>query len=304
MPIIGKSRAVRNKSEFIAKAARCETNLLILGETGTGKELMARSIHSMGPRSSRAFVAINCTDIPEDLFEAELFGYARGSFTGAIKEKPGLLEVAQGGTVFLDEIGSLSAALQTKLLRVVESKEIRRIGETNFRTIEVRFIFATNEHLPDGVKKGTFRMDLYYRISVLKFVVPPLRERKEDIPLLAEYFLDHENQKWNAQKTLSPGAVNKLMSHDFPGNIRELENIIERAFVLSDSSQIQDTDLQIEEGFSPQKDVLLGIPEQLRQILGDCRWNKTRAASEIGKSRRQFYRILEKYQMSDCIRKN
>jgi len=303
-PIIGKSRAVREKLAFIAKAARCASNLLILGETGTGKELMARSIHSMGYRRNKAFMAINCTDIPEDLFEAELFGYARGSFTGAIRQKPGLLEIADGGTVFLDEIGNLSLALQAKLLRVVERKEIRRIGETVFRTVDARFIFATNEHLLDGIKRGTFRLDLFYRISALKFAIPALRERKEDIPLLVDYFLARENQKWNAQKAFSSGAFQKLMSHDFPGNIRELENIIERAFVLSESGEIQDTDIQIEEGLSFEKDDFEGVPDQLRQILENCRWNKTRAASEIGKSRRQFYRILEKYQMSDCIRKN
>jgi len=304
MPIIGKSRAIREKLEFIVKAARCGSNLLILGETGTGKELMARSIHSMGHRRNGTFIAINCMDIPHDLFEAELFGYARGSFTGAIRQKPGLLEVANGGTVFLDEIGSLSLALQAKLLRVVERKEIRRIGETAFRAIEARFIFATNEHLLEGVKKGTFRLDLYYRISALKFVIPALRERKEDIPLLVDHFLSRENQRWNSQKTFSSSAFHRLMSHDFPGNIRELENIIERAFVLSESGQIQDADIQIEEGLSSGKDDLEGVPDQLRQILENCRWNKTRAASEIGKSRRQFYRILEKYQMSDCIRKN
>ncbi len=304
MTIVGDSRAIREKNNFIDKAARCESNLLILGETGTGKELMARNIHSRSQRRNSTFLAINCTDIPEDLFEAELFGYARGSYTGAIRDKPGLLEVAARGTVFLDEIGSLSLALQAKLLRVVENKEIRRIGETGFRSIEIRFIFATHENLLEGVRRGAFRRDLYYRITVLKFVIPALRERKEDIPLLVEHFLRRENQKWNTQKTFSSGALNKLSSHDFPGNIRELENIIERAFVLSESDQIQDTDVQIDEGFSPEKGDLEAVPDQLRQVLENCRWNKTKAASEFGKSRRQFYRILEKYQMSDFIRKN
>jgi transcriptional regulator with PAS, ATPase and Fis domain len=303
-PIIGKSAAVRDKRDFIAKAARCASHVLILGETGTGKDLMARNIHALSPRKKAAYIAINCSDIPEDLFEAELFGYARGSFTGAFKEKPGLLEVAPGGTAFLDEIGNLSLVLQAKLLRVIEGKEIRRIGETSFRAIDVRFIFATNEDLLDGVRRGTFRQDLYYRITILKFVVPPLRERKEDIPLLAEHFLDRQNQMGNAKKKFSPSALSKLISHDFPGNIRELENVIERAFVFSESNQIQETDLQIEEGAASGRENLEDAPDQLRHVLENCRWNKTRAASEIGKSRRQFYRILEKYQMSDCIRKN
>jgi transcriptional regulator with PAS, ATPase and Fis domain len=302
--IIGKSAAVRDKREFIAKAARCASHVLILGETGTGKDLMARNIHALSPRRKGAYIAINCSDIPEDLFEAELFGYARGSFTGAFKEKPGLLEVAPGGTAFLDEIGNLSLVLQAKLLRVIEGKEIRRIGETAFRAIDVRFIFATNEDLLGRVRRGTFRQDLYYRITVLKFVVPPLRERKEDIPLLAEHFLDRQNQIGNTKKTYSPSALSKLISHDFPGNIRELENVIERAFAFSESDQIQETDLQIEEGAASGKEDFEDTPDQLRQVLENCRWNKTRAASEIGKSRRQFYRILEKYQMSDCIRKN
>jgi len=265
---------------------------------------MAKSIHTTGLRRDRDFMAINCSDIPDDLFEAELFGYMRGSFTGAYRGKPGLLEVIPGGTAFLDEIGNLSLSLQAKLLRAIEGKEIRRIGETFFRAIDVRFIFATNEDLPEEVRKGRFRQDLYFRISVLKFFVPPLRRRKDDIPLLAEHFLCRENLKWGTKKKFSAAAMQKLISHDYPGNIRELENIIERALVFSESDTILETDFQIEEAEFSKKEDLEDRSDQLRQVLENCRWNKTRAASEIGKSRRQFYRILEKYQMADCIRKN
>lgn len=302
--ILGKSPGIRNKREFIAKAGRCDSNVLILGETGTGKDLTAKSIHASGLRKNRDFLAINCLDIPGDLFEAELFGYARGSFTGAYRGKPGLLEVIPGGTAFLDEIGNLSLSLQAKLLKVIEGKQVRRIGETSFRVIDVRFIFATNEDLAEGVRKGRFRQDLYFRINVLRFLVPPLRQRKEDIPLLAEHFLKRENLRWGTAKRFSPTAMDTLISHDYPGNVRELENIIERAFVFSDSDQIRGADFQIEAGELLRKEDFEDGPDQLRQVLENCRWNKTRAASEIGKSRRQFYRILEKYQMSDCIRKN
>jgi len=285
------------------KIAKSDKSVLILGETGTGKDLTARKLHQVSSRQEKPFIAINCANIPEDLFEAELFGYARGAFTGAVRQKAGLLEIAQEGTVFIDEIGDLSLALQAKMLRMLEEKRLRRIGETFLRKINVRFIFATNKNLQQEVNRGKFRKDLYYRIYVIKLYLPPLRERREDIPLLIEHILTKEN--YRIKKEISREALNKLMAYNFPGNIRELENIIERASILSDNDRITAKDIvfDYEYEISPEKDWQI-TPWKLRKTLEKCRWNKTKAAVEIGKSRRQFYRLLEKYQMTDCIRKN
>jgi len=301
--IIGTSLVVKEKRRFIRKVANSEKNVLILGETGTGKDLMARKIHELSHRKNKPFIPINCANIPSDLFEAELFGYARGSFTGAYKEKLGLIEIAEKGTVFLDEIGDLSLNLQAKILRIIENKEIRRIGEIDTRTIDVRFIFATNRELQKEVRKGTFRKDLYYRISVVKFYIPPLEERKEDIPLLVNYFLERKGRENNSRKEISRGALRKLMKHNFPGNIRELENIIERACIFAEENEINENDIKFDSGLFHFRGENIITPEQIITALESSRWNKTKAAQKIGKSRRQFYRLLEKYQMTDCIRK-
>ena len=302
--IVGRSPTIKKNWEFIKKAARSDKNILIMGETGTGKDLTAKNVHDFSSRRERPYVAINCANIPEELFEAELFGYVRGSFTGAVKEKEGLLETAKDGTVFLDEIGDLTPYLQAKILRVIDKRELRRIGETKTRKIHARFIFATNKDLQEEVKSGRFRKDLYFRISVLKFFISPLRERKEDIPLVVNHILERENRKGETKKGISLCALKKLMAYHFPGNVRELENILERAYILSEGDQITEKDIKFDYVLSTYKQSSEMTAEQLRQILEDCRWNKTKAASEIGKSRRQFYRLLEKYQMSDCIRKN
>lgn len=302
--IIGKSPAIREELGFINRIAQSDRNVLILGETGTGKDLMARMVHEKSQRREAPFTSLNCTHIPENLFESELFGYVRGSFTGAFRDKPGLLEMAKNGTIFLDEIGDLPFYLQSKLLRIIEQRELRRIGETIFRKIEARFIFATNAALDEEVRQGKFRKDLYYRISVLKFYIPPLRERKEDIPLLVNHILERENRKWNKKKSISLKALKKLMAYHYPGNIRELENIVERACLLSDQDQIEEENIEFEGEESALKERKGPKPDQLRQVLENCRWNKTKAAVEVGKSRRQFYRLLEKYDMSDCIRRN
>lgn len=285
------------------KIAKSNKNVLILGETGTGKDLAARKLHHLSSRQDKPFMAINCNNIPEDLFEAELFGFARGAFTGATREKPGLLEAAQKGTVFIDEIGDLSFSLQAKLLRILEEKKLRRIGETRTREIDVRFIFATNKDLRQKVNQKKFRRDLYYRINVIRLYMPPLRERKEDIPLLIKHILSKENN--GNKKEITRAAQNKLMAYDFPGNIRELENILERASILSDNNLINDKDIIVDFDYDGVLEKNWQItPRRLRRTLEKCRWNKTKAATEIGKSRRQFYRLLKKYQMTDCIRKN
>jgi transcriptional regulator with GAF, ATPase, and Fis domain len=289
--------------EIIEKVAGCDKNVLILGETGTGKDVAARRIHELSPRRAFPFVAINCASLPDELVEAELFGYARGSFTGAVKEKEGLLEAAGKGTVFLDEIGELPFHLQAKVLRLIDRKEARRIGETAMRHVSARFIFATNKDLQEEVKMGRFRSDLYFRVNVVRIRLPPLRERMDEIPPLAHQFLERENARGNARKDLSPDALKKLMNYDFPGNIRELENIIERAFILCEGDIIRDDDLRLEGEDWLLENTGQVTPESLRRALSSCRWNKTRAAIEIGKSRRQLYRLLEKYRMDDCIRK-
>jgi len=303
--IIGDSLAVERKLEFINKAAKSDKNVLIWGETGTGKDLTAKKLHELSDRKNKPFVAINCVNIPEVLFEAELFGYVRGAFTGAVKEKVGLLEIAKDGTIFLDEIGDLSLHLQAKILRIIEEKELRRIGDTIFRKIYARFIFATNKNLHEEVKTGNFRKDLYYRINVVRLYIPPLKERKEDISLLVEHILERENNGRRPKKEVSNQALKKLMAYDYPGNIRELENIIERACVFSERNILSEKDIIFDFDYWPSSNKNLRItPNQLRKTLERCKWNKTKAATEIGKSRRQFYRLLEKYHMADCIKRN
>jgi DNA-binding NtrC family response regulator len=293
----------REGAGVIEKAARCDKSVLILGETGTGKDVTARRVHELSNRRDHPFVAVNCASLPDDLIEAELFGYARGSFTGAVRDKEGLLEAAGQGTAFLDEIAEIPFRLQAKVLRMIDKRETRRIGETTVRTVTARFIFATNRDLEDDVRTGKFRRDLYFRINVVRLRLPSLRERREDIPRLVHQILERENERGRTRKDLSPDALGRLMTYDFPGNIRELENIIERAYVLCEEEIIRDEDL-IFEGYpwAPEKNGS-PTPETLRRTLASCRWNKTKAAGEIGRSRRQLYRLLEKYRMDDCIRR-
>jgi two-component system response regulator PilR (NtrC family) len=231
--IIGKSQKMRELFSMIQKVAASQSSVLILGESGTGKELAARSIHTCSPRKSKPFVAVNCGAIPENLIESELFGHKKGSFTGAVGDRPGLFEQAEGGTLFLDEIGELPLLLQTKLLRVLQEREFKRVGDSQIRKADVRIISASNRDLESQVKEGTFREDLFYRLNVVQLVLPPLRERIEDIPLLIEFFCrKYQVNGQAAPATITPGALKALMNHPFPGNIRELENCIERSLIL------------------------------------------------------------------------
>jgi two-component system response regulator PilR (NtrC family) len=231
--IIGKSRRMRELFDLIQKVAASQSSVLILGESGTGKELAARSIHTCSPRKTKPFVAVNCGAIPENLIESELFGHKKGSFTGAVGDRPGLFEQAEGGTLFLDEIGELPLLMQTKLLRVLQEREFKRVGDAVTRKADVRIISASNRDLESQVRDGTFREDLFYRLNVVQLVMPPLRERIEDIPLLAEYFCrKYQAGGQTAPVAVTPGALKTLMNHPFPGNIRELENCIERSLIL------------------------------------------------------------------------
>jgi two-component system response regulator PilR (NtrC family) len=237
--MIGTSREMMKVFATIKKVADTPANILILGESGTGKELVARAIHENSPRSKMPFNAINSGGIPENLLESELFGYMKGSFTGAYADKPGLFEMARGGTVFLDEIGELPPVLQVKLLRVVQEKTFRRIGGAEDIKVDVRIISATNQNLEEKVKKGEFREDLYFRLNVIPVHMPPLRERKEDIPLLTKHFIEKYAKEFGKEiRTISSYAMELLMNYGFPGNIRELENIIERGVAMESSNII------------------------------------------------------------------
>ncbi|HPG27936.1 MAG TPA: sigma-54 dependent transcriptional regulator, partial [Myxococcota bacterium] len=241
--IIGHSRAMQEVYDLIAQVAETKTNVLVYGESGTGKELVARAIHDQSDRHDRPFVAINCGAIPENLLESELFGHVKGAFTGAVQTKEGLFETASGGTLFLDEIGEISLPLQVKLLRALQEKTIRRVGDTVDRKVDVRIVSATNRRLEDEIAAGRFREDVYYRLNVIQLTLPPLRERLEDIPLLTQHFIRRFNDELGKSvEGMTPEACDRLAHYGFPGNVRELENLIERAVALARGSVI-DCDL-------------------------------------------------------------
>jgi Nif-specific regulatory protein len=242
--MVGESAPMRSVYRFISRVAPSDATLLITGESGTGKELVARAMHTNSPRAGKPFVAINCAALTETLLESELFGHERGAFTGAVAQKKGKLEVGEGGTVFLDEMGELAPALQAKLLRVLQEREFERVGGTRPIHIDVRLIAATNRNLSESVKKGAFRQDLYYRLNVVSLEMPPLRERRDDIPLLAAYFASKAGERSKRHvRGISPQARACLTSYDWPGNVRELENAIERAVVLGSTEFILPEDL-------------------------------------------------------------
>ena len=251
---------------LIKKVADTTANVLILGESGTGKELVAKAIHENSPRNNMPFVVINCGGIPENLLESELFGYLKGSFTGAYADKPGLFEIARGGTIFLDEVAELPPVLQVKLLRVVQEKTFLRIGGTENIRVDVRIISATNRNLEEMVQKGDFREDLYYRLNVIPISIPPLRERKDDIPVLTKYFIEKYSREFGKGiKNISNYALELLMDYSFPGNVRELENIIERSVALEHSSIVLPENLMISRENSAAKNETFkieNIPDQ------------------------------------------
>ncbi len=242
--MIGKSEAMREVYRVVDKAAGYDTTVLIQGESGTGKELVARALHSRSPRASSQFVAINCGAIPESLLESELFGHRRGAFTGAHADKPGLFEEAHQGTLFLDEIGELPLATQVKLLRVLQEGTLRRLGDTRDREVDVRVVAATVRDLPEEVEEGRFREDLFYRLNVLTIHVPPLRHRRDDLPLLIDFFLERNNTRLGTRiRGLDAAAKKRLIAYHWPGNVRELENVVERAMVLAERDVLSDADL-------------------------------------------------------------
>ena len=291
---------------LIKRLSRHFTSILITGETGTGKEMVAKAIHNLSPRADKQFVPCNCSAFPETLLERELFGHVKGSFTGATDSKPGIFEYAGGGTVFLDEIGEMAVSLQSKLLRVLEERTIRRIGSPNETRVDVQIITATNRDLRLAIKEGRFREDLFYRINVIDINLPPLRDRKEDIPLLCHYFLSRVNGTCGRNiKGISRGAQLRLMEHPWEGNVRELQNVIESTALLTAKDYISDGEIaaQLEKSGGPLKAVIpyeddLTLEEVERQhivrILAKTGGNRAQAASLLGLSRRSLQRRMEK----------
>ena len=272
--IIGKSDELAQVLDLVAKVANTGATVLLTGESGTGKELIAEALHHLSQRKDKPLIKLNCTAIPEGLLESELFGHEKGAFTGAIRKKPGKFELANGGTIFLDEIGDMSPSTQAKVLRVLQEKEFTPVGGEQVRKVDVRIIAATNKNLPVEVEQGRFREDLFYRINVITISIPSLRERKSDIPFLADHFLERVAKKNNAhKKSLSRSAQDCLLAHSWPGNIRELENALERAFLLSDGSIIQPEDLPITPNTSRPS------PDSLRQTTSTTAGERAERAS-------------------------
>ncbi|CAN5816473.1 sigma-54 dependent transcriptional regulator [soil metagenome] len=308
--IIAKSPAMTRALEIAAKVARHASSVLITGESGTGKELVARLIHNESDRADSPFVPVNCGAIPENLLESELFGYVRGAFTGADRDKPGLFEVASGGTIFLDEIGEMPATLQVKLLRVLQESEVRRLGDTRTRPIDARLVSATNKDFDEEVRAGTFRRDLFYRIAVVPIHLVPLRQRREEVPLLVRHFMDQYNRKLRLDvKGIDPEVMRLMLEYTWPGNVRELENTIERAMVLCETPTITVADLpdHIRTPLPSLEGTELGDDELsvkkhgaalerrlIRQALERTGGNKTRAAELLDlSSRALLYKVRE-----------
>jgi len=302
--LIGESQAMRQTRATIAKLARSQAPVYISGESGVGKELVARMIHEQGPRAGQPFVPVNCGAIPHDLIESELFGHKRGSFTGAVADKPGLFQSAHGGTLFLDEVAELPLQLQVKLLRAIQEKAVRPVGSQSEVAVDARVLSATHKDLGAMVRGGDFRQDLYYRINVIELRVPPLRERREDIPPLVEHILDRLGGGDGARPALDIAAAAALQAYAFPGNVRELENILERAMTLCEGDTIRVADLRLPEaggthhgGADP-----LALEPYLDQVerqrildaLEKTRWNRTAAARLLGISFRALRYRLEK----------
>ena len=310
---IGNSLEIVKMKKMTEKIARSDSTVLIEGESGTGKELIAKAIHYHSPRSDQPFVTINCAALPENLLESELFGHVKGSFTGAIKDKDGLFKVADGGTFFLDEVGMTTPAIQAKLLRALEEKEITPVGGTVPIKVDVRLIAATNADLEQEVKLGNFRADLYYRLHVIPIRIPPLRDRKDDIKLLSSYFVKKYCQKTQTEeKTISDEAMTRLLSCQWPGNVRELENAIEHAVLLSRGNQITLEDLpqKIKEGDQtdlvteeePATPTLETIEKAyIFWVLSQTGWQKGKAASILGIDSSTLYRKIEKYKLKSPV---
>ena len=319
--IIGKSPAMVEVYKTVARVAPTKSTVLILGESGTGKELIAQAIHQHSPRANRPFVAVDCGALTETILESELFGHVRGAFTGALADKKGVFEEAQGGTCFLDEIGGISPNMQARLLRVLQEHEIRRVGGKDWIKVDVRVVAATNHNLSESVSKGDFRQDLYYRLDVVAIHLPPLRERVEDIPLLARYFLQRYMQESGKVITaISDKAMELLCAYSWPGNIRELENAIEQAVALSYQSILTPDDLpeavrnhavaksfqidsQNEQFLFPDTPTLEEVKKRyVLHVLKQNQGNVSRSARVLSIDRRSLYRMLARFKIEPFLK--
>jgi two-component system response regulator HydG len=297
--IVGRSQAVRDVLARIVKIAPSDATVLITGESGTGKELVAKAIHANSRRSNKPFVTVNCAAITETLLESELFGHARGSFTGAVSARKGLMEEADGGTFFFDEISETPLSFQAKLLRAIQEHEIRRVGENKPIKVDVRIIAATNQDLLTAIAEKRFRQDLYYRLNVARFELPPLRERKEDIPLLVQFFLDKYNKKNGTRARLGEGVIEVISQHDFPGNIRELENLVEQGVALSGGGIVGLDEVQLRPkrptsgtGRTLAEVVDAAEKEAIEAALRECDGNRERAAELLDISPTTLWRKM------------
>jgi len=320
--LLGNSPQIRKLRNQTRKLARSQAPVFISGESGSGKELVARMIHLQGPRREGPFVAVNCGAIPSELMESEFFGHKKGSFTGAVENKEGLFRSANGGTLFLDEVADLPLAMQVKLLRAIQEKAVRPVGDTKEVPVDIRVLSATHKNLPELVQEGNFRQDLFYRINVIELAVPPLRERPDDIPLLANHILGRIAREYECDPAaLTPDAIERLKAYDFPGNVRELENILERAFTLCDEDRISADDLHLGNSVQPAGSASSlanpgsdapSVPEgeidlegfletierqAIEKALEATRWNKTAAAKRLGISFRALRYRLKKLGM-------
>jgi transcriptional regulator with PAS, ATPase and Fis domain len=296
---------MRRIFDVLPQVSASDATVLILGETGTGKELLARAIHNLSPRENKPFIAVNCGALPDTLLESELFGYMKGAFTGATRDKPGRFALAEGGTVFLDEIGDISPALQVRLLRVLQEKTYEPLGGTRVLHANVRVVAATHRDLTEQIRKGAFREDLFYRLNVVKVDLPPLRRRKEDIPLLIEHFIGRFNlRQGKAISGVAPDAMALLMAHDYPGNVRELENVIERAFVLCAAGNIERRHLPAElagqlppvpasAGESMAAQAHAAEAQAIRAALEGCGFNRQAAAHALGLHKSTLFRKIK-----------
>ncbi|SFR60920.1 two-component system, NtrC family, response regulator PilR [Marinobacter gudaonensis] len=324
--LLGKSPEIKKLRNQTRKLARSQAPVFISGESGSGKELVARMIHLQGPRREGPFIAVNCGAIPSELMESEFFGHKKGSFTGAVENKDGLFRSASGGTLFLDEVADLPLAMQVKLLRAIQEKAVRPVGDTREVPVDIRLLSATHKNLPELVQEGSFRQDLFYRINVIELAVPPLRERQDDIPLLANHILERIAREYECPPaSLTSDAIARLQAYDFPGNVRELENVLERAFTLCDADQIDADDLHLGNGVyqpaSASQIITEGqaegagaieVPDgeidlegyletierqAIEKALEATRWNKTAAAKRLGISFRALRYRLKKLGM-------
>lgn len=316
--ILAQSASMIEIFEVIGRLSKFSTTVLVTGESGTGKELIARAIHEHSPRKNKPFIAINCGAIPEHLMESELFGHRKGAFTDAARDKKGLFEEANNGTLFLDEIGELPLAMQVKLLRSLQEQQIRRVGDEQPININVRVIAATLRDLEDDIKKGRFRDDLFYRLNVVSIHVPPLRERREDIPVLAQAFVERQSKKFGIKpKSLSDATMQRLIAYGWRGNVRELENCIERAVVLSDSQEIgpvvlpehiREAIAHEEEANEIENEDNLSIKERTKNLeislilkaLRKTKGNRTRAAKILEISHRALLYKIKEYNLGNC----